>query len=190
MGLSIHYSGRLRDYSLIDELIAETTDICETLDWTYHVIDGNNTDELKGICFAPAGCEPIFLTFLPNGRMCSPIDLMNQDLYEKNGLDRELIYTTSTKTQYAGPDVHMGIIKLFRHLRTKYFSEFDMSDEGMYWETMDEKIFRQQFAKYEFLVNSFTSAVSETKALPGETATSLADRIEEMLKQKFGKDEI
>jgi hypothetical protein len=188
MGLSIHYSGRLRHYSSIDELMAETTDICQTLDWTYHVIDGNNTDDLKGICFAPEGCEPVFLTFLPTGRMCSPVNLMNKDLYEKNGLDHELMYITSTNTQYAGQDAHMAIIKLLKHLKEKYFSEFELSDEGMYWETMDEKIFLKQFARYELLVNSSASALSEMKAVPGESATSLADRIEE-LKQKFGKNE-
>jgi hypothetical protein len=48
---------------MIDELVAETEDICQNLDWTYHIIDGNNTDKLKGICFSPEGCEPIFLTF-------------------------------------------------------------------------------------------------------------------------------
>ena len=141
MGLSIHYSGHIRQYALVDELLAEATDICENLDWTYHILDGNNTDKLKGIGFSPEGCEPIFLTFLLNGRMCSPVNLMHRDIYEENGLERELLYTTSTKTQYAGPDAHIAIIKLLRYLKEKYFSVFELNDEGMYWETMDEKVY-------------------------------------------------
>ena len=185
MGLSIHYSGYIRQHAMIDELVSETADICQNLDWTYHLIDGNNADKLEGICFFPEGCEPIFLTFLPTGRMCSPVDLMNKDIYEKNGIDHELVYTTSTKTQYAGPDAHIAVIKLLRYLKEKYFSSFELSDEGMYWETMDEKILLAQFAKYEFLLNAVTAALSEMKVSPGETSASLADRIEKMLEDKL-----
>jgi hypothetical protein len=188
MGLSIHYSGHIRQYAFVDELLAEVTDICENLDWTYHILDGNNTDKLKGICFSPEGCEPIFLTFLLNGRMCSPVNLMHRDIYEENELERELLYTTSTKTQYAGPDAHIAIIKLLRYLKEKYFSVFELNDEGMYWETMDEKVLLGQFAKYEFLLTAVTEALSNMKVVPGETALSLADRIEEMLKKKFQND--
>jgi hypothetical protein len=185
MGLSIHYSGHIRHYAMIDELVEEAEDICQNLGWTCHIIDGNNADKLKGICFSPEGSESIFLTFLTNGRMCSPVNLMNKDIYEGNNLDRELLYTTSTKTQYAGPDAHIAIIKLLRYLKEKYFSAFELLDEGMYWETMDEKVLLEQFAKYEFLLNVVTAALSEMKTVPGETAGSLADRIEKMLKDKL-----
>ena len=33
MGLSIHYSGYIRSQSLLDPLIEEVKDICETLQW-------------------------------------------------------------------------------------------------------------------------------------------------------------
>jgi hypothetical protein len=118
--------------------------------------------------------------------MCSPVNLMNKDIYEENDLDRELLYTTSTKTQYAGPDAHIAVIKLLRYLKVKYFSAFELNDEGMYWETMDEKVLLGQFAKYEFLLNAVADALSEMKAVPGETAASLADKIEKMLKKKLG----
>ena len=189
MGLSIHYSGTIKDIALIDELIAEVTDICQSLSWSYHIIKEPNTDQLNGICFSPEKCEPVFLTFLPGGRMCSPVNLMNSDLYEKNGLDAELVYTTSTKTQFAGPDAHIAVIKLLRYLKEKYFSVFELSDEGMYWETMDEKLLLSQFAKYEFLLNAVADALSEMKAVPDETPLSLADRIEKMLKDKLGGTE-
>lgn len=186
MGLSIHYSGTIKDFARINELIAEVADICQSLNWTYHIIKEPNAGQLNGICFSPEKCEPIFLTFLPGGRMCSPVNLMNRDLYEKNGLDAELVYTTSTKTQFAGPDAHIAIIKLLRYLKEKYFSVFELSDEGMYWETVDEKILLSQFAKYEFLLNAVAGALSEMEAIPGETPLSLTDRIEKMLKGKLG----
>jgi predicted rRNA methylase YqxC with S4 and FtsJ domains len=50
MGLSIHYSGHIRDKKLLDSLIEEVKDICETLNWAPQTIDD---DEIKGICYAP-----------------------------------------------------------------------------------------------------------------------------------------
>jgi hypothetical protein len=144
---------------------------------------------LNGICFAPEGCEPVFLTFLPGGRICSPVNLMNRDIYNGDELDKELLYTTSTKTQYAGFDAHVAVIKLLRYLKEKYFSVFEMMDEGLYWETNDEKVLQSQFDKYEYALNVLTTALSEVKTVPGESAVSLADRIEEMLKKKLGTDE-
>jgi hypothetical protein len=189
MGLSIHYNGQINQPEKIAGLIAEITDICRDLNWTSQIIAEPNADKLNGICFAPEGCEPIFLTFLPGGRMCSPVNLMCRDIYEENGEDGELLYTTSTKTQYAGFDAHVAIINLLRYLKEKYFSFFELSDEGLYWETNDKKVLQSQFDKYEFALNSFTAALSEMKAVPGESAMSLADRIEEMIKKKWGNDD-
>ncbi len=189
MGLSIHYYGQISQPGRIDELITEVADICQAFDWNSQIIREPNADELNGICFAPEGSEPVFLTFLPGGRMCSPVNLMCRDIYQENGEDSELLYTTSTKTQYAGFDAHVAIIKFLRYLKEKYFVLFEMMDEGMYWETNDEKILRSQFDKYEFALNAFTAALSEMKAVPGESPISLADRIEEMIKKKLSNDE-
>lgn len=189
MGLSIHYSGTIKDAVLVDDLITEVADICQSLHWTYTIIKEPNTDQLNGICFSPEECEPVFLTFIPGGRMCSPVNLMNRDIYALNGLDAALIYTTSTKTQFAGPDAHIAVIRLLHYLNEKYFSVFELSDERMYWETMDEKILISQFARYEFLLNAVVDALSEMKTIPGEAPLSLADRIEKMLKDKFGGEE-
>ncbi|MFC0775474.1 hypothetical protein [Terrimonas alba] len=188
MGLSIHYSGTIQNTDRIDELITEVTDICQSLNWTYQIIKESNADQLNGICFSPEECEPIFLTFLPGGKMCSPVNLMNRDIYEENGLDAESIYTTSTKTQFAGADAHVAVIKLLHYLKEKYFAVFELNDEGMYWETMDEKVLLSQFARYEFLLKAVGDALSEMATIPGEIPLSLADRIEKMLKGKFGEN--
>ena len=120
--------------------------------------------------------------------MCSPINLMYPDIYDGDKSDKELMYTTSTKTQFAGIDAHKAIIKLLRYLKEKYFAVFEFSDEGLYWETNDEKVLQSQFDKYGFILDSFTAALSKMKAVPDETASSLADRIEEMFRKDFGID--
>ncbi len=141
MGLSIHYSGCIRNKQLLEPLIEEVEDICESFHWVSQTIDD---DEIKGICFAPEGSEPIFLTFNNNGRLLSPVNIMVKDIYDDRPLDKDLIFTTSTKTQYAGPNAHIAIIKLLKHVDAKYLADFTLSDEGYYWETGDKKILLNQ----------------------------------------------
>jgi hypothetical protein len=185
MGLSIHYSGSIKQHPRIDDLVDEVSDICKSFGWAYHLFDGNNADKIKGICFSPQNCEPIFLTFLPKGRMCSPVNLSNKDIYKENGLDEQLLFTTSTKTQFAGPNAHMAIIRLLLYLKQRYFATFELDDEGKYWETMDERILLKQFARYDYLLNAVTEVLSNMKAIPGETTQSLAERMEQLLNKKL-----
>ncbi|MEO7307708.1 MAG: hypothetical protein ABIR78_09445 [Ferruginibacter sp.] len=199
MGLSIHYRGQIRSYSLIEELIFETEDICKSLNWKYHTwvktssgkddVHVNNPDfinyiheDLKGISIMPDECEPVELVFFPSGKLCSPIKLQFNDA-ATNDLMVEYV---STKTQYAGIDTHLAVLKLLQYFKDKYFSFFELSDEGMYWETKDKVVLKAQFARYDFIVNSMRNTLKDFKALPGETPESLADRLEELLKNKFG----
>lgn len=187
MGLSIHYSGTLRDKSIIDELVSETSDICNSLAWDYHILDHPNEDQLKGIIFSPPGSEPVVLTCLPSGRLCSPFNLVNKEMYGTNGLDADLIYTSSTKTQYAGADTHQALVNLLRYLKEKYFSAFELEDEGMYWETGDRGVLLSQFARYDYLLDTVTNALGEMNSIEKESIASLAERIEQMLRDRLDK---
>lgn len=180
MGLTFHYTGKIRDYALIDEMNTEVEDISKSLGWKYHIIDD---DKLKGIVVSPEECEPLSLTFAPNSRLCSILNVI------VNKPDDEFYYSGFTKTQFAGPDTHIALLKLLHYLSEKYFSEIDVYDEGMYWGVWDEKILLDQFAKYNYILNAVTDALQGMKAKPGETAESLADRIEEHLKKKLGGEE-
>jgi hypothetical protein len=113
MGLSIHYSGHLLDKKLLEPLIEEVKDVCESLDWTPQIIDD---DEIQGVCFAPKGSETVFLTFNQNGRLLSPVNLFVREVYDGTQLDKDLIFITSTKTKYGGSDAHIAIIKLLKHV--------------------------------------------------------------------------
>ena len=185
MGLSIHYSGMIRHISLIGPLIEETADVCENMQWKYNVIREQGDEGVNGIVLSPENCEPVFLTFLRNRRMCSPINLKYQESYTTNGFDPELIYTTSTKTQYAGPATHVALLKFLKYLKEKYFESFEMNDEGYYWETNDKKILLQRFNHYNYLLNAVGEVLSNIEQEPGETIDSLATRIEQVLKKNF-----
>jgi hypothetical protein len=199
MGLSIHYTGTIRNYALIENLINECEDICKSLEWDYHIREkkSNTNDnvhlsnstfinytiaDLKGISFTPKDSETVSLVFFPSGILCSPGKL----IYNDPATNNLMVETVSVKTQYAGMDVHLTILKLLQYFKDKYFTFFELSDEGMYWETKDIEVLKAQFARYGFLVNTMKNALKDFKALPGETAESLADRLEELLKNKFG----
>jgi len=190
MGLSIHYSGTIKNISLVYDLIIEIADICNAFDWKYHVIEKPNEFDLHGIIFSPPACEPLMFTFLPNGRMCSFINLQHRDIYDGAEFKKSLIYTSSTKTQFAGADAHIALIKLIRYLSEKYFKKFKLIDEGMYWETNDESISRKQFARYEIAMDMMEDGLKSMKSITGESAKSLAERIEEELKKRWGNENI
>mgnify|MGYP001607375097 FL=1 len=195
MGLSIHYQGRIKDNALIDEMTEEVADVCNSMGWKYHLMEVVDTEkpesnthhiryspeDVKGITFSPEECEPVILTFLPDGMLVNWVKLIHYD-HLTNDLAIEWVHT---KTQFAGPDTHIAVVKLLHYISEKYFSFFELSDEGLYWGTWDEKILLSQFAKYNSLLDKMTAALQNVKLAPGETVENLADRIEEILKKKF-----
>ncbi len=184
MGLSIHYSGYILQSDLIKPLKDEVVDICTDLGWKFHVIQD---EEISGVVFSPKECEPISLTFNQDGRLLSPQNLMVKDIYDGITLDKELIFTTSTKTQYAGKDAHIAVVKLLKHLSKKYMKDFILEDEGLYWETNDEKVLDDQFDRYNEAMDIFCEELKGMSSVPDESTESLVDRIERLLREKLGK---
>ena len=197
MGLSIHYWGKIKDYNLIDAMTAEIEDICKSLDWPYQVFDTKKSKlksgetaekytphDVKGISFTPPESETVFLTFLPDAIVVSPLKLIYYDP-ATNDLMIEVVHT---KTQFAGPDTHIAILKLLHYIKEKYFESFELDDEGNYWEKWDEKGLLSQFARYNFILEKVSNALADVKLASGESDESLAERIEEILKKKFGNE--
>ena len=182
MGLSIHYSGYIRDRNLLSPLIEEVTDICKSLGWASHIF---NDEDIQGVSFAPKKSEPVFLTFDQEARTLSPTSIIVGDIYEAYQLPKELRFTTSTKTQFAGIEAHKAIIKFLKHLDKKYLKDFTLIDEGSYWETGDENILQKQFDNYNAVMDIVSEALNEMTAVPVESTESLADRLERLLNDKL-----
>lgn len=186
MGLTIYYSGSITSEELLEPLVEAVTDICKSLEWESTIFTGiNDEDQLRGICFSPEKSEPVFLTFIPGGRLCSPTSLMCRDIYDDVRFAKELMFTACTKTQYAGPEAHIAIIKLLKYISGKFLTNFIVKDEGKYWETGDEKILYAEFEKYNLLVNMVGGALSGLHSSPDDTPMSLIEKIEQILKEKF-----
>jgi len=79
MGLSIHFSGRLRKAEYLPALIEEIKDVSNIYGWRYHIFNThfpNDTFEnqtsfenVYGISFTPTKCETVSFAFLSNGIM-------------------------------------------------------------------------------------------------------------------------
>jgi hypothetical protein len=199
MGLSIHYSGSLKNPESLPELVNEVKDIVEVFGWEYHVfrdefpggvfLERDYTNKLYGIGFSMPGCETLFICFLSNGRMISPFNLehLNDQHYIQ---EKKYLYTLSCKTQFAGIEKHKFLIHLFGHLSQKYFENFRMIDEGGYWESRDEEILRENFNRYERLVDTYSEAVDKTPQQPGESLENYLERLFRRINKERGDDKL
>jgi hypothetical protein len=98
----------------------------------------------------------VHLTFNKEGRLLPFTSILTKDMYESGEVEKELMFTAFTKTQFAGPDAHKAIIKLIRYITQKYFSEFRLEDESYYWETNDERQMVERFKVYNAMLDVFT----------------------------------
>jgi hypothetical protein len=180
MGLSFHYSGSIKSRALIATLEEEVADVCRIMNWKFHLFD----DELvKGICFSPPECEPVFFSFNPANILCSPV-LLELEIYPAT--------TISVKSQFAGIEVHKALLKFIKYLQPKYFELFQLDDEGGYWENFDEEMLKHQFKRYNAALDFIEKQLRGFAAVENETHESLTDRLEEYLKGKlkdFREDE-
>lgn len=202
MGLTIHYTFRLRDYNLLPQLEDEVEDICQSLGWkcrrfddTFSVLgkavpfelgEGEFKEiHLKGLYFTPKGCETAFLTFTQQGWTSSFLNLETAEMvYE---LDPKLVYSIHTKTQYAGEDIHIALVSLFKYLEKKYFdaSQTKVTDEGNYWNTLDKTILHERFDDYWRLINAVKGALEKEDWKVADDPLQVVAQLEEILRKKL-----
>ena len=169
--------------------------------------DGN----LYGIDFTPEGSEPVSVCFLSNGRMSSIIQLAcwgkfreeehftviteewdadgkTSSSTEKRMLDQteynRMLYRCSTKTQFAGPEPHELIIGVLRYISNNFLSDFELRDEGEFWETGDSDLLQKNFIRNGFLIDSFETGLNNTPRNPGEDLDSFIRRIASQINKK------
>jgi hypothetical protein len=134
LGITIHFAGKLRDEQCFHEGVRIAREYAAKMQWRCESIDetevtllrvGDNEEEwdytgpVRGIALFPhADCEPVRLEF-----------------------DRDLYIQEYTKTQFAGPEIHVAVVVLLRALQP-LFEKLDVIDESEYWETGDAQNLR------------------------------------------------
>lgn len=187
MGITIHFSGRLKSEDSLPALIEEVEDIAEAYRWKSFTFEkifppghyGKKTfdDNLYGICFSPPDCEPVSFSFLSNGKVVS---LPGWQWHHSQGqkVDKTELFSFF-KTQFAGPEVHKILIHILRYLSKKYFRNFKLIDEGDYWETNDEKLLNE---KFDFLNGMLNFISAELEGNPRKKDQSLDDYMETLFR--------
>ncbi|MDZ7723542.1 MAG: hypothetical protein U5R06_12250 [candidate division KSB1 bacterium] len=195
MGITIHFSGILKNTDLITELVDELSDIADIMDWPYQILDedwskpctaeiadGGITGHLplKGISIQlhPAS-ESLTLFFDPQGRLTSPITLISIKQGELN--DKEVY--NFVKTQFAPPDLHISIVKLLRFLKKKYIPDLQVIDEGEYWETGDRD---RLIEKMQFLQNKLDQLQQTVSTInPDHALLFSPDQLAQLIEKKL-----
>ncbi|MFV5693968.1 hypothetical protein ACM55G_00835 [Flavobacterium sp. LB3P122] len=190
MGLSFHYKGALKNPTLLKKMVEEVADISRANQWKFQVFEeafpghaftiDSYDDSVYGICFNPPHCEVVCLTFLSNGKMCAYYNFESSKA-SINELDDTYL---SVKTQFAGPEIHKQLITIFDYLNKKYFENFDLTDEGNYWETKNDQLLEDTFEKYTNLINGFNSLLDTIPIGERETIEAYLIRIAEINNKK------
>jgi hypothetical protein len=186
MGLTIHYSGKLRNPESLSALITEAKDISESMHWANEVIERLPDVPVEGILISPNGSEPLWLTFHEAGFLCNPLLYSYVMEVEGKGIPANAEQWLFTKTQYAGAEAHMALIKLMRHLSQKYFESFELHDESQFWETNDEALCRKKFGESEKFLGMIGDALDSMEIDPAESPETIAGKIEKVLSENFG----
>jgi hypothetical protein len=175
-------------------MIEEVKDIATVYNWPYHIYETEfdtklldktkYTNEIYGISLTPPKSETIKLCFLSNGRMSSVVNLKFYG-NSKNKEEKKYLYMLFTKTQFAGIEVHKLVVHILKHIEKKYLLDFKVSDEGEYWENLDEKKLQQKFREYNLLLDSFSTALEMFPVNKGENMENYFLRLMEYVQKKF-----
>ena len=138
MGVTIHYEGQLTSEAAYQDLVGVVSSIVRAKGWSTAPIassevtlrrvrdekDWDYTGPVKGIVvFLHEDCDPVRLEF-----------------------DRDLYLQEFTKTQFAGVQVHIEVLKLLKAIEP-FFRNLNVEDEGEWWEAEDILILRAHFAR-------------------------------------------
>ena len=186
MGISIYYSGMLRNPSLITAFIHEASDIANSHHWDWSELPIVPEIPIRGIIIQPADCDPVFLTFHRDGYLCNPIlfSFLLEHAPQDISLDAKQYLVT--KTQYAGAETHMQLIRFLRFLSEKYFNRFELTDDSQFWESGDENYCRKRFGEGERIQDLLDLALESYKTKSKDNAEIFKD-LKQQLDDELGE---
>lgn len=184
MGITIFYRGRLRSLTDLPRLTAELQAACARLDWpcqplderilgtaerfnrvplecddgiptdTFKIYEVPVDDRVRGVAIHPPGCETLFLTFSRTGEAVRYEDLpFGESAPGRYGLILDHLWC---KTQFSSPETHVRVCELLR-IAEKYAAEWEVTDEGGYWDTGDLEVLRATWDRYQRALDALRS---------------------------------
>lgn len=125
-GITIHYEGKLKAASGVGEVLEIAKRVARSNGWKFELVHEAKGTDRRGFFATYEG--PIDGVILYADEWCEPIRLE----FGKN----DLFLNSYVKTQFAGADTHVKIIKLLRMIQP-LFASLTVTDEGEYWESGD-----------------------------------------------------
>ena len=178
MGLIIHYTGKIKDISKLEDMVEEVQDIASVYQWKYTLYNkfsvtdkNNNTHILNGISFTPPDCEAVSLCFLKDRKLCCPVNLQYGDI----NTPQETLFL-SVKTQFGGLANHIILITLLKYISGKYLESFTLKDESKLLETENIAIAQQKFEQYNQFIHATSAAFQILVMEPDESIEDYAKR--------------
>ena len=177
-------------------------------------LSDHHDGKLYGIDFTPEGSEPVSICFLSNGRMSSIMQLFcrgefkeektivisSANVTHQGELEiqqkeetltaadyNKFLCMCSTKTQYAGSEMHAMIIGVLRYVSKQYLSDFNLVDESQFWETNDKVLLKENFVRNTAIIEGFGCVLTENQRLADEDWDSYIQRIIKAFRSKEGQ---
>jgi hypothetical protein len=199
VGVSIHYRGRLDDVGQLATLCEELADIAAAMGWETTRLDddwerpadarlrstpkGAQIDGhlgLKGILLRPdVDAESLSFFFDREGNLRSMMDVV----LLVDGTLKPQDAWVSVKTQFASPEVHAWIVGLLKYVKKRCISDWQVSDEGQYWETGDLRLLRERMEFIGEKIEQLASHLSRGRL--GDTSGLSAEQIALRIEQWF-----
>jgi hypothetical protein len=144
MGVTIHFEGQLNNEAAYQELVGVASSMADAEGWQIETIasgdvtlprvrdekDWNYTGPVKGIViYVHEDCDPVRLEF-----------------------DRDLYVQEFTKTQFAGVQIHLKVLKLLKAIEP-FFRNLTVEDDGEWWETQDTANLEEHMARVQQVID-------------------------------------
>ena len=182
MGVTIHYRGKLNSTDLKDSICEELADIAKEMEWELDLIS-EEEDNVKGIVMSPhPKSEPLSLLFGADGTLKD----FRPYIYNKKNKKKIDDTFASIKTQFAPVEIHIAVIKLLKYLKKKYIRNLKVLDEGLYWDTGDEKVLAEKISFLNKMMDKLEGLLNEVNTDENDTAETYLLKLEKLLKEKFG----
>lgn len=162
MGMTIHYSGRAKNWDALTRLISAAQMFACEREWMMATLDdpfGHMDDRDKDDPGLVETDDPIRMMVINPGGKCESIRL-------RFTANCELL-PAWTKTQFAPFSVHKEVVALLRAIEP-FMAEFNVMDETGYWETGDEAAARAKFDGLGRVIGMMAEGLAE-KGLDVET---------------------
>lgn len=138
MGVTIHFEGKVKGATAYSLLIDELHEFATSHNWKCEELAKSNAVLKRVRDEKPWDYSgPTFGLELWPHQACDPL---------RFEFDRDYYVQEFVKTQFAGEEIHIAIVELFR--RIQFFLEgLNIHDEGEFWHTSDENVLAQHIQR-------------------------------------------